>query len=119
MGGARVNDMAMVESMIEKLDSDQAELGLKVEVIPVLKADVDRIADTVQALYREGSTGSALPVFVNPDERLNSLVVSGGETDIERIKELVRKLDTDEVSRVNEIRVIPLEYAREIQEKLE
>jgi type II secretion system protein D len=110
--GARVHDMTMVESMIEKLDSDQAELGVKVEVIPVLKADVQRIAETVQALYREGKTSSALPVFVNPDERMNALIVSGGETDLKRIKEVVRKLDTDQVSRVSEIRVIPLEYAR-------
>ena len=110
--GARVHDMTMVESMIEKLDNDQAELGVKVEVIPVLKADVARLAETVQALYEEGKTASALPVFVNPDERLNSLIVSGGEADLNRIKEVVRKLDTDQVSRVSEIRVIPLEYAR-------
>ena len=111
--GARVHDMTMVESMIEKLDSEQVELGLRVEVIPVLKANVERIAETVQELYRESSTrASGLPVFVNADERLNALVVSGGETDLKRIKEVVRKLDTDEVSRVNEIRVIPLEYAR-------
>ncbi len=111
--GARVHDMTMVESMIEKLDSEQAELGVKVEVIPVLKANVERIAETVQELYRESSSrASGLPVFVNADERLNALVVSGGETDLKRIKEVVRKLDTDEVSRVNEIRVIPLEYAR-------
>ena len=111
--GARVHDMTMVESMIEKLDSEQAELGVKVEVIPVLKANVERIAETVQELYRESaSRASGLPVFVNADERLNALVVSGGETDLKRIKEVVRKLDTDEVSRVNEIRVIPLEYAR-------
>ncbi len=111
--GARVHDMTMVESMIGKLDSEQAELGVKVEVIPVLKANVERIAETVQELYRASSSrASGLPVFVNADERLNALVVSGGETDLKRIKEVVRKLDTDEVSRVNEIRVIPLEYAR-------
>jgi general secretion pathway protein D len=43
---------------------------------------------------------------------MNAIVVSGGKVEIERIKEVVAKLDTDQVSRVTEIRVFPLEYAR-------
>ncbi len=108
---AALEDMTMVESLIERLDSEQAELGVAVEVIPVLKANAQRVAETIKTLY-QGGTSSGLPIVVNADERMNALVVSGGQTELKRIREVVRKLDTEQVSRVNEIRVIPLKYAR-------
>ena len=107
---AELEDMTMVENLIERLDAKQTDLGVAVEVIPVLKANASRVADTVTGLYKAG-TQSGLPIVVNADERMNAIVVSGGKTEIDRIKEVVAKLDTDQVSRVTEIRVIPLEVA--------
>jgi type II secretion system protein D len=110
--GASIEDMGMVAGMIEKLDSEMTDPGLAVQVLPLAKADARRVAQTIQALYREGTPGVALPVAVNPDERMNAIVVSAGEADLTRIKELVAKLDTDQVARVSEIRVVALKYAR-------
>jgi type II secretion system protein D len=112
--GASVDDMSMVTSLIERLDSTQAQLGLTVQVFTLGKADARRVAQTVQGLYREGTPGasSAYPVLVTADERLNAIVVSAGEADLKRIGELVKKLDTDNVARVSEIRVFGLKYAR-------
>ena len=107
---AELEDMTMVENLIERLDAKQTDLGIAVEVIPVLKANASRVADTVTGLYKAG-TQSGVPIVVNADERMNAIVVSGGKTEIDRIKEVVAKLDTDQVSRVTEIRVIPLEIA--------
>lgn len=112
--GAAVDDLTLVTSLIEKLDTDAADLGIAVQVLPLAKADARRVATTVQALFREGATGtgSVLPVMVNADERMNALVVSAGEGDIRRIAELVKKLDTDQVSRISEIKIFPLRFAR-------
>ena len=113
--GAVIEDMGMVESLITRLDSEQADLGITVEVIPLQKANAARVAQTVQGLYRDGAAGavgSVVPIVVSADERVNALIVSGGETDLKRIREVVAKLDTDQVSRVNEIKVMPLKYAR-------
>jgi type II secretion system protein D len=112
--GASVDDMSMVNSLIERLDSEQAQLGLTVQVFPLAKAVARQVAQTVQGLYREGTPGtsSAYPVLVSSDERLNAIVVSAGEADLKRIGELVKKLDTDNVARVSEIRVFGLQYAR-------
>ena len=107
---AELEDMTMVENLIERLDAEQTDLGIAVEVIPVMKANAERVADTITGLYRAG-TQSGIPVVINADERMNAIVVSGGKTEIDRIKEVVAKLDTDQVSRVTEIRVIPLEVA--------
>ncbi len=112
--GASVEDMAMVSSLIERLDSDQGQQGLTVQVLPLAKADARQVALTVQGLYRSGppGTGAASPVVVTADERLNAIVLSAGEGDIKRITELVKKLDTDQVGRVSEIRIVPLRFAR-------
>jgi type II secretion system protein D len=111
--GASVDDMSMVASLIERLDSEQAQLGLTVQVFPLAKAVARQVAQTVQGLYREGTPGtsSAYPIMVSADERLNAIVVSAGEADLKRIGELVKKLDTDNVARVSEIRVFGLKYA--------
>jgi type II secretion system protein D len=112
--GASVDDMGMVSSLIERLDNDQGGPGLAVQVLPLAKADARKVAQTVQSLYREGSTGTltAQPVSVTADDRINAIVVSAGEGDVKRISELVKKLDTDQVARVAEIRVFALKYAR-------
>jgi type II secretion system protein D len=114
--GASVDDMGMVSSLIERLDSEQGGPGLAVQVLPLAKADARKVAQTVQSLYREGTSGTtaltAQPVSVSADDRINAIVVSAGEGDVKRIAELVKKLDTDQVARVAEIRVFALRYAR-------
>jgi type II secretion system protein D len=81
-------------------------------VFPLAKADARKIATTVQGLFRENLPNQILPITVSADERINAIVVSCGETDAKRIGELIQKLDTDQVAKVNEIRVFPLQYAR-------
>ncbi len=110
--GASVEDMTIVESLLASLDSEPADVGLSVHVFPLVKADARRVAATVQSIYREGTPGTTLPIAVSADERMNAIVVSAGEVDVKRIGELVKKLDTDQVARVSEIRVFALRYAR-------
>ncbi|HXG46164.1 MAG TPA: secretin N-terminal domain-containing protein, partial [Methylomirabilota bacterium] len=110
--GAAADDMSAVASLIERLDSDPADTGIAVHLFPLAKADARRVAQTVQSLFREGTPGTTLPVTVSADERINAVVVSCGEADARRIGELVKKLDTEQVARVSEIKVFPLKYAR-------
>lgn len=116
--GASDDDLAMVASLIEKLDTEQPAGGAQVQVFQMAKADARRVQQTLQSLFRGGAgagaaPGAALaPVVLDVDERLNAIIVSAGETDLKRIAELVKKLDTDQVARVAEIRIFPLQNAR-------
>jgi len=110
--GASADDMGMAVALVERLDSDQGGPGTAVQVFPLAKADARRVAQIVQGLYREGTTTTALPVSVTADERMNAIVVSAGEADVRRIGDLMKKLDSDQIARVSEIRVFPLKYAR-------
>lgn len=104
--GANVEDMAAVDSLIKQLDAEPAWNGFAIHVFPLAKADVRKVALTVQGLFRDAG------VQVTADERINALVVSCGEVDAQRITELVKRLDTEQVARVAEIRVFPLKHAR-------
>ncbi|NDB74079.1 MAG: hypothetical protein EB141_00265, partial [Verrucomicrobia bacterium] len=117
--GANVEDLGTVENLLKQLDTEPAINGLAIHVFPLAKADVRKVALTVQSLFRDGpATGTAaqigqhMPVQVTADERINALVVSCGEVDAKRIGELVKRLDTEQVARVAEIRVFPLKNAK-------
>lgn len=110
--GAAPDDLSTIEGLINTLDTDAAETGLSIHVFPLAKGDARRVATTIQSLFRESTPSSQLPVQVNADERINAIVVSCGEVDARRIGELVKKLDTEQVARVSEIKVFPLKYAR-------
>ncbi len=110
--GATVDDMDTVASLVRQLDAEPTDTGLSIHVFPLAKADARRVATTVQGLFRDAGPNQVLPVVINADERINALVVSCGEIDARRIAEVVRQLDTDQVARVSEIKVFPLEHAR-------
>jgi type II secretory pathway component GspD/PulD (secretin) len=110
--GAAADDMSTVESLIDRMDSDPGDAGLAIHVFPLAKADARRVVQTVQSLFREGTPGTSLPISVSADERINAIVASCGEADAKRIEDLVKKLDTEQVARVSEIRVFPLRYAK-------
>ncbi len=110
--GATVEDMGSVAALIERLDSEPTDTGIAIHVFPLSKADARRVATTVQSLFRENLPNQIIPINVSADERINAIVVSCGETDAARIGELIRKLDTDQVAKVSEIRVFPLQFAR-------
>jgi len=88
---------------------------MEVQVMPLAKADARQVALTITTLYRPGGPGSVSSVTANVDERLNAVIVSAGQADIKRIAELVKKLDTDQVTQVNEIHVFTLTNARATQ----
>ena len=110
--GASVDDLAAVGSLVDRLDSEPTDIGMAIHVFPLAKADARKVAQTIQGLFREGQPNQALPIAVSADDRINALVVSCGETDAQRIQQLVEKLDTDQVAKTSEIRVFPLQYAR-------
>jgi type II secretory pathway component GspD/PulD (secretin) len=109
---ATVEDLATVASLIERLDNEPTETGISIHVFPLQKADATKVVTTVRSLFRDNLPNQVVPITISADERINALVVSCGETDAKRIGELVAKLDTDQVAKVSEIRVFPLQFAR-------
>ena len=91
---------------------DRPRPGWRFRSCPWSRPTPARSPQTITTLYRSGGPGTVSPVTANVDERLNAVIVSAGQSDIKRIAELVKKLDTDQVTQVNEIHVFTLTNAR-------
>ena len=106
--GATPEDMKLAESLIARLDAEPETPGTTVQVFPLVRADATQVANTIRDLYQSQGIPAAAVPGISVDERINALVVTGGEADMKRIAELVGQLDTDTVARVTEIRVFTL-----------
>jgi type II secretory pathway component GspD/PulD (secretin) len=109
--GASPEDMKLAASLIEELDVALDQPGHTTRVFALKQADATQVADTVRELYEAQGGLEAAGVALGVDERTNALVVSGGPADIQRVADIVDRLDTDSVTRVAEIRVFTLQYA--------
>jgi len=109
---ASPDDMRLAESLINRLDSEPDRPGNTVTVFPLKKADATQVAETLRTLYAApGRAAGQTTAGISVDERINAIVVSAGTTDLKRIEELVKQLDTDSLPRVTEIRVFTLDNA--------
>lgn len=109
--GATADDMKAVESLVTKLDSGPDRPGYAMKIFPLERGDATQIAQSLQGLMSSEGTGSSAGIGISVDQRTNSIVVSGGESDIRRIGDLIAQLDRDTVNNVTEIKVFALTNA--------
>jgi type II secretory pathway component GspD/PulD (secretin) len=111
--GASPADMKLAETLIAQLDTPQGK-GATMAAFPLKKADATQVANTLKTLLAgQGGTGAAAAGAANisVDERTNTILVSAGAADLQRVKELVEQLDREQLTNVTEIRVFPLQHA--------
>ncbi len=108
---ATPEDMKLVESLVDRLDAEPDRPGTTVQIFPLAKADATQVASTLTSLYQLPGAAAGPTVGISVDERINAVVVQAGPSDIKRVGELVKELDSDTVPRVTEIRVFTLENA--------
>ena len=108
--GANSEDMQMAEDLIakldQKIDSDETQ-----HILTLKKADAKKIAETIKNLYQNLGGLEEAGVAIGVDERTNSLIVSAGQAEIDRIEGIVKQLDGDQLTNITEIRVFPLKNA--------
>ncbi|MFB3892666.1 MAG: secretin N-terminal domain-containing protein [Phycisphaerae bacterium] len=110
--GATAEDMKLASDLITKLDVKTD--GFAVQVFPLKKADATAVSNVVRSLLSQGAGGAAAAPpgqTVSVDERTNSIIVSAGQADIDRVKELIDKLDQETTTKITEIRVFQLNNA--------
>ena len=112
--GASPTDMKLAERLIAQLDAPQgAGASSTMVAFPLKKADATQVANTLKTLLAgQGTTGAAAGATnISVDERTNTILVSAGAADLQRIRDLIEQLDREQVTRVTEIRVLPLQHA--------
>ena len=126
---ASPEDIELAAALVKRLDIEPDAPGSKVQVYPLAKADAVQVANTLRSLFSQtgggtpGATsaapgqngqpapGSVAPIVISADPRLNAVIASGNQGDLDRISQLIAELDGDANSRPTEIRVFPLKNA--------
>jgi len=113
-------NLAVIEEIIHRIDSseDFAALG-DIRLYRLEHADATEVAPTLQQFFNakhsaeKAADGSArsLPVSVLADARSNTLLVAGSHESFAAIEKMIERLDSDDASRVNEIRLFELDQA--------
>ena len=113
-------NLELVKELIAALttDGDGFAEAERVELITIESAGgAADLAEAIDELYvrRENEKRGRRSVSVVPSERQNALLVSGTETDIEAIRELVRTLDRAESETEQQIKRIQLRAANSLE----
>jgi type II secretion system protein D len=108
-------NLQIVRELVAALTADSAKLaaGERVDIVQLTKARAAEIAVSLNELYisREVQRRGPGAVSVTPNERLNSLVISGNEQDMIELRALAKRLDSAEVAARQQIRWIELKSA--------
>ncbi len=110
--GASPEDMKVAGELIARLDAGGDKPGESVRVFALVKADAAQVLKTLTDLYAAQGGAAAAGLSLSIDERINAILASGGEADLERIAVIVGRLDQATVTHVTEIRVFALKNAK-------
>ncbi|NQU76129.1 MAG: hypothetical protein HQ546_07450, partial [Planctomycetes bacterium] len=109
--GATPEDMKTVADLIGRLDARMEAPGEQLQVFALHKADAQQVWETIKGLYEAQGGLKAAGVNLSVNERINAIIVGGGKGDVDRIGELIARLDGEDLARVTEIHVFTLRNA--------
>lgn len=106
----RAGNVRRIAELIGRMDRAS---GAEIEVVPLAHARAGELANLLGNLIggQAQAEGAASPPRLAADERSNSILLSGDSEDRQRLRGLIRELDTPLASSGN-TRVVYLRYAR-------
>ena len=106
---ASPENLAVVREVVKQIDTKNYARTGSLKVYELKHASATRLALTIESFFKSKRTAEAtvgdpdavIPVVVTPDERTNTLLVTGGKESFVIIDELLSKLDADGSGEVN------------------
>ena len=118
IAASRENQIVVRElvELLKKAQNDRIG-GQSVEIIAVARNRASDLVDLVDELYvsTENRRRGEEVVRVTADDRLNAILASGAPADIEAIRDLVSRLDSERPGAVVEVKYIPLASANVLE----
>jgi type II secretion system protein D len=112
-------NLKVVNDLVESLTSDAAAIAgaERTALIPLGQMRAADVADTVNTLYvqKEIAKRGQRAVSVVANAQLNALVVSGTETDVNAVRGIVERMETAEVTAVQDVRRMELRTANALE----
>ncbi|NLX12758.1 MAG: hypothetical protein GXY44_03775, partial [Phycisphaerales bacterium] len=115
---ASASDMQAIENMVSELDKPATETLQEIRIMPLEVMDVaDAQTFLNEYLRKPGQAGRRAGsdllgnVKISISQAMNSLMVSGATTELDRIEQIVREMDRQEISGSSAPRTIKLTHA--------
>jgi type II secretion system protein D len=112
-------NLQLVKELVKTLSEGSAVIAgaARTDVIQLKSGRASDVATTLRQLYvdKENAKRGTDSVGVLPNERLNALVVTGTDSDIEQMRALVTRLESAGIATAQDIRRISLRSANAIE----
>lgn len=112
-------NLKVVEDLVGSLTTDAAAIAgaERTALIPLTQGRASDVSDTVNTLYvqKEIARRGQRAVSVIPNVQLNALVVSGTDADVNAVRGIVERLESAEVTAVQEVKRIELRTANALE----
>ena len=113
---ASPENLAVVREVVAQIDTKNYAKTGSLKIYELKHASAPRLATTLESFFKSkraaeaslGEPDAIVPITVTPDERTNTLLVTGGKESFAIIDELLGKLDADAVVAQNKFEVFPL-----------
>ena len=111
--------LAIVTSLIMRLDQKPENPGILIEVLPLDHNDASQVAGMINDVFSARRRNMLAPgqtaqsqerVNVEADGLTNSLIITASKENVLLIRELVAKLDLEPTAETSQLTIIPLEY---------
>ena len=112
--------LAIVMSLITRLDQKPENPGILIEVLPLQHNDASLVAGMINDVFSARRRNMISPgqtsqpqerVNVEADGLTNSLIITASKENVGLILELVAKVDLEPTAETSQLTIIPLEYA--------
>ena len=112
--------LAIVNSLIMRLDQKPESYGILIEVLPLKHNDASQVAGMINDVFSARRRNMQSPgqttqpqerVNVEADGLTNSLIITASKENVGLIRELVVKVDLEPTAETSQLTIIPLEYA--------
>lgn len=110
---ARGDQVEEVIDFARELDGESGRSGAAFKVFPLRQASAVNVRAKLVQFFTERDEGAGLRVRIEvvADERTNSLLVFAGPADLAQAESLIKQLDGDTTSAVNDLRIFRLKNA--------
>jgi type II secretion system protein D len=113
---ASPENLAVIKEVIERIDSEDYSLEGDIRIFTLRHARASLLAQTLQQFFNAKRTGESqgqetgrrLPVTIMPDDRTNTILVTGGKEAFEAVERLIAQLDSADVFDKMNFRVVTL-----------
>lgn len=113
---ASPENLAVIREVIERIDSEEYALEGDIRLFTLKHARASVLAQTLQQFFNSKRVGETqgqenyrqLPVTILPDDRTNTLLVTGGKDAFDAVERLIAQLDSTDVYDKMNFRVVTL-----------